>query len=134
MTQEMKADGTKIRTDLLFGGCPDALKAVAAVLTYGALKYEPHVWKKVPVERWEAAYTRHMIDRQRGEYRDEESGLLHRAHEAANALFLLQLEIEDYDAEYLTFNQPPQDHKVEEVRKKEDPIMTFSVSKKDVII
>ena len=88
--QTFKADGGKINPDLLFTGMPDALKAVAAVLSYGAQKYEAHSWKRVDMARYEAALGRHMLDRKAGELYDKESGLLHLAHEACNILFLLQ--------------------------------------------
>ena len=58
--QAFKADGGKINPDLLFTGMPDALKAVAAVLSYGAQKYEAHSWKRVDMARYEAALGRHM--------------------------------------------------------------------------
>ena len=114
LDQTFKADGGKINPDLLFAGMPDALKAVAAVLSYGAQKYEAHSWKRVDMARYEAALGRHMLDRKAGELFDKESGLLHLAHEACNILFLLQDYIDknsEVNDQFLKFNPPPTGHK-----------------------
>lgn len=112
--QQFKADGGKIKPDLLLSGMPDALKAVAAVLTYGAQKYEAHSWKRVDMQRYEDAYARHILDRKGGQEFDVESGLLHLAHEACNVLFLLQDYIDKNSVvkdQFLRFNPPPTGHK-----------------------
>lgn len=88
-----KFDTGKERWDLL----PlEALKEVVEVLTYGAAKYEPNGWKRVPdgENRYYAAQQRHSVANRLGEDFDEESNLLHLAHEACNALFRLQLKID----------------------------------------
>lgn len=89
----LKYDGDKVRMDLLTDGMPRALEAVGEILTFGAQKYKAHSWKAVEgnTERYNAAKVRHMIARAKGEERDPESGMLHLAHEACNALFLLEL-------------------------------------------
>ena len=89
----LKFDADKPRMELLIQGMPRALEAVGAVLTYGAQKYEAHGWKHVEdnQNRYWAAKTRHELARAKGEQRDPETGLLHLAHEATNALFLLEL-------------------------------------------
>lgn len=87
----VKHDQEKLRMDLL----PfDALEEIARVLTYGAKKYNPDNWKKVPnaKARYEAALLRHYAAYQRGEAKDPESGLSHLAHLGCNALFLIWLE------------------------------------------
>jgi len=88
----LKFDQGKPMMNLLFEGMPDALLAVGEILTFGAQKYEAHSWKNVEnnESRYRAAQIRHAL----AQGYDSESGLLHRAHEACNALFLLQLEIE----------------------------------------
>lgn len=65
--------------------------AVIHVLEFGANKYEPHSWQSVDVEHFNAAARRHRFARDMGEDWDQESGLLHLAHEAANLLFQLEL-------------------------------------------
>ncbi len=93
MTGGQKRDGDKIRMDLL----PfEALEAVAEVLTHGAEKYADNNWQTVEngEQRYLAALLRHLAARERGEMRDVEWGLLHAAHMATNALFILWFEIQ----------------------------------------
>ena len=88
-----KFDSEKIRMDLL----PfEALEAVAEVLTYGTRKYSDNGWQTVPEKerRYLAAMLRHLTACEKGAARDAESGLLHAAHMAANALFILWFEIQ----------------------------------------
>lgn len=89
----LKFDGDKPRMELLIQGMPRALEAIGAVLTFGAAKYEAHSWQYVEDNhnRYWAAKTRHELARAKGEQRDPETGMLHLAHEACNALFLLEL-------------------------------------------
>lgn len=109
--QQYKADGGKIRPSLLIDGMPRAMMAVSAVLSYGAQKYEPNSWKKIDMNRYRDAMYRHMLE----DGIDEESGLLHLAHQACNVLFLLEDKLSkmtDSEFEYaLKFNKPPTDHK-----------------------
>lgn len=93
MTGGLKYDTDKPRMDLL----PfEALEEVAKVLTYGAAKYTDNGWQKVEnaERRYLAALLRHLAARERGEKFDAESGLLHAAHMAADALFILWFEIQ----------------------------------------
>lgn len=96
-----KYDQDKPMMDLLLDGCPNALLAVGEVLTYGYRKYGgKHGWKALPdaQKRYEAALLRHQIAQATGEVNDPESGLKHAAHIACNALFLLQLQMENDNA------------------------------------
>lgn len=89
----IKHDSEKIRMDLL----PfEALEAVAEVLTFGAKKYTDNSWQTIENgdARYRAAMLRHLAARMRGEARDAESGLLHAAHMATNALFVLWFELQ----------------------------------------
>jgi len=82
-----KHDQDKPRMDLL---PPEALIAVAEVLTYGANKYAAHNWRNgLNHSRMVAALLRHLMAYQTGEDADPESGLPHLAHMACNALMLL---------------------------------------------
>ena len=67
-----------------------ALLEVATVSTLGADKYTPHGWKDVPdgEARYTDAMWRHLLA---NEDCDQESGLLHEAHVAWNALARLEL-------------------------------------------
>lgn len=93
MSDSTKHDSEKIRMDLL----PfEALEAVADVLTHGARKYTDNGWQTVEngERRYMAALLRHLCAHDRGEARDAESGLLHAAHVATNALFILWFELQ----------------------------------------
>lgn len=95
-----KADAGKLRAGLVFGGFSRALAAVAQVGTFGANKYTANGWLTVPngLERYEDAGERHRLERRQGIERDTESQLLHRAHEAWNALATLELELRASEA------------------------------------
>lgn len=69
-----------------------ALTEVAKVSTFGAKKYTRGGWQSVPngVDRYDDAKWRHML-KERHEPHDKDSGLLHAAHEAWNALARLEL-------------------------------------------
>lgn len=78
----------------MFSDFPRALLAVAAVTTFGAKKYTPRGWVSVPSadERYDDAKGRHLL---KGyiEPEDPESQLQHLAHEAWNALAVLELHL-----------------------------------------
>ena len=91
--RDLKFDGDKTRMELL----PfDALEEVAKVLTFGAKKYEANSWQTLAnaEQRYKGALLRHYAAMDQGEQLDDESGLLHAAHMACDALFLLHFEIE----------------------------------------
>ena len=97
ITGGVKYDSDKIQMELL----PlRELREVAKVLTYGAKKYAPENWKKVPnmKERYTGALLRHLTEYREGNKFDPEAGswkLRHIAQVACNALFLLWEELED---------------------------------------
>lgn len=130
--QLYKADGGKLQPRLLFEGVPRALLLVIAVLTYGAQKYEAHSWKAVEEYRYKDAKLRHMLDELAGlGISDDESGLLHAAHEVCNALFLLEKRVSALPAEafveLLSFKEPPQSHKATEGSNTEQPMHKVKV-------
>jgi len=67
---------------------------VAGVLAYGARKYAPHNWAKVPNarQRYYDAAMRHLHAWWEGESCDPESGHPHLAHASCCCLFLLALQ------------------------------------------
>ena len=77
----------------------EALLEVGKVLTFGAAKYEDENWKKVEPKNFRGAILRHYADNEIGEDYDKETGLLHYAHMACNALFLLYLKIKEKENE-----------------------------------
>ena len=88
-----KLDADKVRPELIFRGFARALYAVAEVATFGANKYTDDGWEKVPdgEKRYRNAGYRHMLARHAGQLYDDQSGLLHAAHEAWNKLAELEL-------------------------------------------
>lgn len=87
-----KVDANKPRASLVLNDFASALWNVAAVGTFGAQKYTDHGWLEVPnaKQRYEDAGYRHKLMRAMGEEFDQDSGLLHLAHEAWNALAVLE--------------------------------------------
>lgn len=92
MSDGKKLDQDKLRFDLMPAL---AEEAIVGVLTYGARKYSPDNWRKVPEleRRYFAAARRHLSLWQRGEKVDSESGLRHLAHAACCLIFLLEDEL-----------------------------------------
>lgn len=86
-----KDDQGKVRLDLL----PRiALRAIAGVLTFGAIKYDPWNWAQgMDWSRVRAALDRHLHLYDDGIDFDEESGFLHLAHAGCCILFLLTYQI-----------------------------------------
>lgn len=116
-TQADKADAGKISTLIFDQDFLEANLVTAQIFEYGAQKYSRESFYRVAFDDWEKAEGRHKRSRIRKDMFDAESGLLHLAHEAANKIVMLQLEVkrllaEGYTMEQLTkFNPPPQDHK-----------------------
>lgn len=92
----IKHDCGKIRPALVLGGFSKALTAVSAVGTFGASKYTENGWKLVPDarQRYSDALLRHLLKGE-SELYDSESGLLHYAHAAWNALAVLHFIIKE---------------------------------------
>lgn len=88
-----KLDSGKNRLGLVLHGFPRALEAVGWVGTGGAEKYSPNGWMEVPdgINRYTDAMYRHFLREALGEAADRQSGLLHAAHAAWNALARLEL-------------------------------------------
>ena len=85
-----KNDSGKLRMDLI---PPEAVEALAAVLTMGAAKYNDRNWENgFAWGRSCAALQRHFWAWMRGEDKDPESGLSHMAHVLCNAAFLVTFE------------------------------------------
>jgi hypothetical protein len=89
-----KHDAGKPRPALIPGMC---LLAVGTVLEYGARKYCVDGWKHVPDARarYADALHRHFCAWLDGDRFDEESNLMHIAHVATNALFLLWFDLQE---------------------------------------
>ena len=106
-----KWDNGKTDPDLLYDGVPLAIELVIRILDYGQAKYKtPHGWKQVDdlIRRYKKASARHDLSIRKGELKDAESGLAHRAHKIINELFVLQTELEQglYGTDALVFKDP----------------------------
>jgi hypothetical protein len=93
MTPGLKHDTGKIRPTLVINSMALAMQAIAEVGTYGAAKYSDDNWLEVEdgIERYTDAMYRHLLDEAAGEALDDESGLMHAAHAAWNAIARLEL-------------------------------------------
>lgn len=84
----VKYDQNKLRFDLV---PPFAFENFVKVLGMGARKYSDRNWEKgMDWSRLIASLKRHIHAFETGEDYDPESGLLHMAHVATNAMFLLE--------------------------------------------
>lgn len=94
-----KLDSDKVKPSLLLDDMPLAIHEILKVLQFGAKKYSEGNWLKVPngINRYRNAADRHRLAI---DELDDESGLLHLAHEATSVLMLLELKLrEKRDAE-----------------------------------
>lgn len=104
-----KFDQGKMIYRPLMRGLVLAVEAVSAILNYGAQKYEEDSWQSVPDgrKRYEDAFYRHQIERNKGQTYDDESGLPHLAHMICNLMFLLWFEIQEgIITNWTKFNKP----------------------------
>lgn len=94
----IKHDTGKPNTHITFSGFGRALLEVAKIGTFGIAKYGPYNWKSVAngYERYSSAMLRHYL-LEGSEGTDPETGYLHAAHVAWNALARLELAIQERD-------------------------------------
>ena len=94
-----KFDAGKVRPSLILNDMPRAILAVAKVGTYGAEKYSEGSWKYVDsgIARYTDAMDRHRV-KEGIELHDDDSGLLHAAQVAWNALARLELMLREQDS------------------------------------
>lgn len=95
-----KLDDGKNRLGLVLGSFSSALWEVGKVGTFGANKYTDDGWKQVPnaKKRYKDALYRHLFKEEMGEDIDPDSGLLHAAHMAWNALAYLYFVLKEKSA------------------------------------
>ena len=90
-----KRKNGKIKAELLETGFPNAMMALAEVMTWAAdyKGYLPNDWKDIPDAKNSllAAAARHRLKRLKGEEFDDESKLPHLYHEAFNVMAQLEL-------------------------------------------
>ena len=76
---------------------PLALRETVKVLTFGAEKYEPDNWRRVPdgPRRYFDAAQRHLWEYKQGEKFDSETGVSHLAHALCCIMFMLDIDEEN---------------------------------------
>lgn len=90
LAEGYKADENKIRMDLI---PPEAVEALATVLTFGAKKYADRNWEKgMKWSRPFGALMRHMWAWWKGEEKDPETGYSHLWHAMCCIAFLVTYE------------------------------------------
>lgn len=85
----------KLRWDLL----PlEEIEDIVRVYHSGAKKYGPNRWQNLPdaYNRYKAAMFRHLMEVERGNIKDEDTGCLHMAQVVTNALFMLHVKMKEY--------------------------------------
>jgi hypothetical protein len=87
----IKYDDEKPCMGFLFKSFPNALRKVSKQNDYGAKKYSPMNWKKVSIERYEDALSRHLVAALENPNAIDESGQEHLAAVAWNAMALIEL-------------------------------------------
>lgn len=74
---------------------PNAIESVIKILTFGAQKYSRDGWKSLDDlhRRYLNACLRHLLEYQKGNPIDDESGMPHLAHAVCSLLFVLETDI-----------------------------------------
>ena len=92
----MKYDEDKIRPSLIITDMNHALDQVIRVAEFGAKKYGEQSWLTLEngYQRYTDAMLRHLLSQSRTMY-DSDSGMMHDAHIAWNALARLELKVRD---------------------------------------
>lgn len=92
-----RKDG-KVRMDLLPWR---ELTEIARVYTAGAKKYGDNTWQRLPdgYARYKGAMLRHLAAVEAGEAVDAETGCLHAAQVAWNAIAMLHFKLAEYEGD-----------------------------------
>lgn len=101
------------------GYFPRAMEAVAACSDFGASKYAWDGWRLVDngFNRYSDAMVRHLVAEAKGEELDNDSGLIHAAHTAWNALARLELLLEAKEKEELTNERQHKEQRQQQQRR-----------------
>ena len=69
------------------------IEDIVKVYTEGAKKYGPNTWQNLPdgYNRYKAAFFRHLLEHEKGNWLDEETGSIHLAQCVWNALAMLHI-------------------------------------------
>lgn len=91
--QQFRKDAGKLPVGEIYKQFPNAIEEVARVIAFGATKYESHSWIKIDdfENRAFNSLNRHLLAQHAHRVRfDPESGCMHLAHAAWNALAMLE--------------------------------------------
>lgn len=100
----LKYDNDKPRLELID---PLFTEELARILTFGAKKYESENWRKgIKYTRIIASIKRHILEFEKGNNLDNETGLSHVVHAACNTMFLYwyTLNRKEFDDRYYSPN------------------------------
>ena len=69
------------------------IEDIVKVYTAGAKKYGPNTWQNLPdgYNRYKAAFFRHLLEHEKGNWLDEETGSIHLAQCVWNAIAMLHI-------------------------------------------
>lgn len=78
------------------------LEEIAKVLTAGAKKYGPDNWQDLPdgYQRYKGAMLRHLTEVEKGIEIDADTGCMHAAQVATNAIFMLYFKMKEFRESY----------------------------------
>lgn len=118
----IKYDEGKVQPSLVLNTMARAVLEVSKVATFGAAKYSKDNWLLVEdaIERYTDAKQRHMLNSNFEEL-DKESHISHLAHEAWNALAILEL----------TLRQKEQEHNMDKAVKETDTYEDYRIYGKE---
>lgn len=95
-TDSKKYDQGKLRWDLL----PlNLIEKIVEIYTFGAEKYGPNTWQNLEdgYNRYKAAMFRHLMEFEKGNVVDDESGREHLAHMVWNSIAMLYMSDNTYN-------------------------------------
>ena len=83
------------------------LEEIAKVYTAGAKKYGTHNWENLPdgYERYKGAMLRHLCEVEKGNAVDDDTGCLHCAQVAWNAIAMLHFKLIEYQKKMTGFKR-----------------------------
>lgn len=80
------------------------IEDIVKVYTAGAKKYGPDQWQQLPdgYRRYKAAMLRHLVEFEKGNWTDPDTGCIHLAQVAWNAIAMLHIEKENHNEQQTT--------------------------------
>lgn len=104
MNKQVSKKNDRIDDKLMWELLPlQDIEDVVKVYTEGAKKYGPNNWQNLDngYQRYKAALFRHLVEYEKGNEFDEETGCRHLAQVVWNAIALLHISKENKDGKYI---------------------------------